>query len=820
MPEKVFMHPNSLIEVDFLTESKSETHRHENFELFYILSGRMELKVEEETFILPVNDFIIVNSNLRHSWRVIDGSLIGRLCISYSAVKNLLNRNVILFWCNSTAEPNEIYKEVREIIIQIFGEHVKESVEDKIYLNSLYYKLLSILSGNFLLTDKNIQYADKHSDSAERVQRIFDYVHLNYKNPISLKEVADYLFLSPTYLSKFIKKASGMSFVDLLNSVRLNHAMEEILYSNASIIKIAMENGFASVAAFNRVFKDVYHTTPSKFRQDKKVKRRISAEKNPQDYKKIVRQRMNTYFAENRIANQSIGGQIQSDIVFDLEMLTPQSWQNTCGLMINAGRAIDLTQSLWQQNILNMKRELGIKYVRFWDIYAPEMRIDLNAPAEKIHFDKLDEVLDFLVKNDLKPYIELGFEPVKLLRSTDKALLEIQREENFNSEAQMKSFFERMIRHLIKHYEADEVLTWYFEFWRRENLHFQNLEFNFRPLTDEEEQNYFRQFDIVASSLRKYLPRVKIGGAGFPLQHYGSRGFENILTSWLNYSELPSFISLNSYPYQIHQDNNVYYEKKKTDIHFVLHDIEMAQNSIAATNFPVHELHVSEYSMTLSNRNAVNDSCRQGAFLMMNALECIGRANIVGYWLASDSYANFTDTGDFLFGGCGLVSKTGVAKPGFYAFNFLHRQYKNLLAKEQNFILTGDGMGHFKIACHNHKNMNATYYLTDEDKIQAGDVPLMLENNDNLILHVTFKSVANVKWKIKQYQINSALGSIQDEWIRLDMESCLSAKEMDYLNRICTPRLSIVTLEAREHLLSFDITLLPNEIQFLHIAPL
>mgnify|MGYP000172693141 CR=1 FL=1 len=818
MPEKIFMQPNSLIEVDFLNEIRSEMHSHENFELLYVMSGKFELQIEQEKFTLTVNDFIIVNTNLRHSWKMTQGSIIGRLCIQYSAVKRLLNKNIILFWCNSTLEPADDYKDLRDTIIKIFGEHVRESGEDKIYLNCLYYKLLSILTGNFLLTDKNAKYADKRADSSERLQKIYEYFHLNYKNSISLKQVADCLFLSPTYLSKFIKKASGMNFVDLLNSVRLNHAMEDILFSDASIIKIAMENGFASVAAFNRVFKDVYKMTPSTFRREKKNKRRNAKEKNQSDYKQSVRRFMSNYFVEDKLTDNH-GGQIHSEIVFDLNILTPQSWQNTCATMINAGRAVELTQSLCQENILRMKRELGIQYVRFWDIYAPEMQLDINAPAQSVHFTKLDEVLDFLIKNNLKPYIELGFKPVKILKNADKALFEIRRDQTFDSDTQMEKFFERFIRHLIKRYESEEILTWYFEYWRRENLDFRDLAFHFQPITAQDEQKYFREFDILAGALRKYLPKIRIGGAGFPIQHYGSRGFEDMLKSWLKYKELPSFVSLNSYPYQIHCEGGTYFEKRKTDIHFVLHDIETAYNSIAATNFPVNEVHVSEYALTLSNRNAINDSCRHGAYLLMNALECTGRANVVGYWLASDAYANFKDTNEFLFGGCGLVTKSGVAKPGFYALHFLHRQYKYILAKEKNYILTTDGVGHYKILCHNHKSMNAKYFLTPEDKILAGDIPLMLEDNENLIMHVTIKGVIDGKWKIKQIQTNGLFGSIQDEWLRLGMESCLNIKDLEYLNRICTPRLSIINLESRDNILSFEIKLLPNEIQYLSIYP-
>ena len=44
--------------------------------------------------------------------------------------------------------------------------------------------------------------------------------------------------------------------------------MEYLMYTDIPVIKIAMNNGFASVAAFNKVFKETYQETPSAYRTD------------------------------------------------------------------------------------------------------------------------------------------------------------------------------------------------------------------------------------------------------------------------------------------------------------------------------------------------------------------------------------------------------------------------------------------------------------------------------------------------------------------------------------------------------------------------
>ena len=253
-------------------------------------------------------------------------------------------------------------------------------------------------------------------------------------------------------------------------------------------------------------------------------------------------------------------------------------------------------------------------------------------------------------------------------------------------------------------------------------------------------------------------------------------------------------------------------------MYFVRHNIEKAKELMKEAGFPKTELHVSEYSLTLSNRNVINDNCSKGAFLMQNAIDCMEDVDILGYWLATDIYADYQDTQDFLFGGCGLLTKAGVAKPGFYAFEFLNRLYKTMLVKDKNYVVTGNNRGSFRIVCHNFKNLNYNYYLTEENKIRMQDIPMMLEDRDYLAIHEKITGVENGMYMIKQHQVNQKYGSVQDEWKRLNMDTEMNMEEMEYLRRISTPRLSTQKITVDNNVLEFEINLSANEMEYLHIT--
>lgn len=817
--ENNYMSSDSLIELEFLSDRRIGIHYHENIELLFLISGELSVTVEEDTFQLNSGDLIVINSNRNHSYEGSEDLFIGRFLLSYSKISKLLGDGTILFWCNSAMDSNKAYDELRIVISRIFNlflQDEKGQRNGRIYMYSLHYRMLSILAGNFLLTDQDMRYGSKRRDQDDRVNEIFSFIRMNYTRNISLKDIADQLYLSETYISKYIKRKCNSSFIELVNTVRLGHAMEDLMYTEGSIMKIAMDNGFASVAAYNKAFKAAYGTTPSEFRKNRKRGKKEESEQQ-QKQKRQIHEKVEAFLVKNPVEEQeeryTREMKVSAEGTADLGV-----WENNCGRMINAGTALDLMKTAFHEQILAMKDRIGVQYVRFWDIYDPELFVDIHAARGHRHFDRLDAVTDFLVKNNMKPYIELGFKPLRLLKNTQDALKEIPRDQEFLSDQEMRDFYSDMIRHFVKRYGSEEVEKWYFEYWEKEETQFRDLSYNFSPISDKEHEAYFTRFDILADALRSNIPGVKIGGGGFTLQHYGEQRFTRILELWNQHKEKPDFITLSCYPYQQEKEGTIYYEKRSTDMDFVRHNLEIAANAIKRILFSTRTIHVSEYSMSLSNRNAVNDSCVKGAFLMQNAIACIGEAELLGHWLFTDTYADFHDSKGLLFGGCGLLTKNGIPKPGFYALEFLKHLYKRIVAKDRHCLITGNDRGSFRIVCHNLKELNYNFYMVQENEIRIQDIPLMLDDREYLTIHLRIEHVKNGIYVLKQKQVNRNHGSIQDEWSRLNMEAELTMEELDYLKKINAAKLSIQEIEVSQNVLELDLVLEPNEIQSLYIA--
>lgn len=129
------------------------------------------------------------------------------------------------------------------------------------------------------------------SDACERLKELnathtrqaageaIDYIRKNYGDPtLSLNGLAERLALSPPYLSRLITEATGSSFPDFVNLVRLDHARVLLAEEKElDIREIAEKSGYNSSTYFTTLFKKRYGVTPSKWRLNHILQRESEA---------------------------------------------------------------------------------------------------------------------------------------------------------------------------------------------------------------------------------------------------------------------------------------------------------------------------------------------------------------------------------------------------------------------------------------------------------------------------------------------------------------------------------------------------------------
>jgi len=305
--------------------------------------------------------------------------------------------------------------------------------------------------------------------------------------------------------------------------------------------------------------------------------------------------------------------------------------------MININRMSDLFQSDIQSHILLLKHELDFEYIRFRDIYSEELELNIGGNGD-YYFEKMDRVMDFLIHHGIHPYIEIGFKPEMLVERLDQYLVAEHKEILFKTYAEAKYFFHSMISHYANRYGIAEIELWYFELWKDPRL-----------LKKHDYQDYFTAFEACYDAIKEISPNIRIGGGSIHMT-FDEPIFAEFLSHWKQRIVNPDFLSIYSYPYYTGSAGRAIDRRRSQDTGYLKKTVETITDKLARIGFHVKEIHVSEWNGSVSNRNPMNDSIWQGAYVMKNIIDNLGGISLLGYWLGSDLFSRHNYTNDILNG--------------------------------------------------------------------------------------------------------------------------------------------------------------------------
>lgn len=99
------------------------------------------------------------------------------------------------------------------------------------------------------------------------VNRALQYIRIHYAEPITLKQLAEYLNLNPSYLSSQINKETQLSLTDNIHKIRIEQSKHLLINTNCAVKEIADAVGYNYQNYFNAVFKSTVGMTPLEFRE-------------------------------------------------------------------------------------------------------------------------------------------------------------------------------------------------------------------------------------------------------------------------------------------------------------------------------------------------------------------------------------------------------------------------------------------------------------------------------------------------------------------------------------------------------------------------
>ncbi|MBS0389069.1 MAG: glycosyl hydrolase family 39 [Proteobacteria bacterium] len=337
----------------------------------------------------------------------------------------------------------------------------------------------------------------------------------------------------------------------------------------------------------------------------------------------------------------------------------PHFWEHVFG----SGRAILTLREGYRSDLREVKAVTALGYVRFHNILHDEVGVyDEDEQGHPLYnFSYVDQIYDGLLKNGVRPFVEISFMPKKLaLRQDVHAFWYKQIVAPPKDYAKWDALMHAFAQHLVDRYGIDEVAQWYFEVWNEPNIDF---------WTGEPKQaTYFELYDHTARALKAVSPRLRVGGPASSSAHWVDDFLRHTAAG-----QVPvDFVSSHGYGDDSVEDLFGTHDDIPMDQR-VCRAIGKVRGQIAASAYPKLPLMWTEWNVPSFGPLKARDTAYVGAGLADVIRQCDGLVDEMSFWTFSDVFEEGGPGREPFTGSFGLMGLGGIRKPSYTAFALLHK---------------------------------------------------------------------------------------------------------------------------------------------------
>jgi AraC-like DNA-binding protein len=255
----------------------NDLHWHQELQITLVTKGKLTIQVNGINYDLETGQAIFINKSVLHivTYLSQEGEYVSfnfpeKLLAFYS--DSAMEKKYVLPYTNSFLLSLEIKgdKDWHNQILQILWDMKKEFESKKKWgweyeVSIKTAQLWLILISNFSLSSEESSKYNRLQQ--ERLQLMLSFIHKNYSNNLTLKEIADIAHLSVSECTRGFKKSIHMTPYFYLIKYRINKSCDLLIATDYTITEIAQRVGFNNANHFIQSFKKHLNITPKEFRK-------------------------------------------------------------------------------------------------------------------------------------------------------------------------------------------------------------------------------------------------------------------------------------------------------------------------------------------------------------------------------------------------------------------------------------------------------------------------------------------------------------------------------------------------------------------------
>ncbi|TMV44908.1 helix-turn-helix domain-containing protein [Paenibacillus mesophilus] len=250
-------------------------HWHEHLEFIIIVSGRVLVTLDNQSFYASAGDIVYVNSRRIHSVQVTDNdgqTWIKGMIFDRLFVTNLLEGfetrqiyNLFVHTCRNQSlisASHPLWQELNDCIVTADREYAARDIGYEMVIKSCIYRVVTAM----------LRHYKRHSlpigTDFNMLRPALEYIEEKFAERLSITEISRVAKMSPSHFSRSFKKMTGLTFTDFLTATRINMAKQMLVAGQHTITEIAEKTGFCNVHYFGKVFKESTGMSPMQFKND------------------------------------------------------------------------------------------------------------------------------------------------------------------------------------------------------------------------------------------------------------------------------------------------------------------------------------------------------------------------------------------------------------------------------------------------------------------------------------------------------------------------------------------------------------------------
>ncbi|MGN8738048.1 GH39 family glycosyl hydrolase [Bilifractor sp. HCP3S3_D3] len=767
--------------------------------ILFLLEGEMTVRYYGEEIHMCRDDILLINPGTEYVMDHAHSALYGVASYSASLTAQIMGGRTLSLYADSVNDTLHSYQDIREILIDLTADYTYRRHQTDARKASLLLKLLDHLIENYSVRQSNDGLKEGESDV--RMQQMMQYIISHINEEVNLSALAEQMYVSASTLSRIFRKKTGVYFADYVMQLRVRSSLRLLNYSDQNLTQIAMNCGFSNSASFSRAFRKTMHMSPSEYRDRNRENARKDEKHQIEEEQEIRQELLEKGYQES-------SGERKCHISLDQTEVIPEEYERVWDKAVNIGSLYSMTNANIQFHVLHLQEHLHFSIIRLWNIFSVKTQVSDGKSLGQYNFDIINQALDFLVKNHLRPFLDFGRRPDTAIRTGGETVYYNEEYILFESREIWEDILSSFIDNIVNRYGQQEVSKWIFElsydgFHQERSALYQDLHYDF-----------FEAWKTLYGLIRSSIPEAEIGGISSVIDNdiaFNTEFYGKCVEGHC----VPDFASFLLFPYENKESVPYLTANPDMEVEQVLRIRQMMQDC----GISDRKLYITEWNNTIANRNFLNDSCFRSAYLAAGVIDLWGKTDLLCVMGGTDWVSSYFDTNRVINGGVGLLTKDTIRKPAFFVLAFLNELGSQFLSRGKNYIITRNEKNELIVLFHHfswfRKEMIPGDEQVDLDEVRKirfeDEKPLKIELN---LLHMDPSGV----YAIKNRRLNTSSGSLLDKWRHLGFESDLTREEVKYLQAVSVPEIELERGRTdTEGTLKITVELDAQEVVLMHI---